>query len=192
MASSKSSQIKGDIKLGNGCVICEDCKIRGDVTIGNGTIIHPRASIIAEAGPIIIGEHNLIEDKAEIIHRSDTKSGSTPVMIIGNFNVFEVGSKSEALKIGDNNVLEAKCIVGHDVVISNNCVIGAGCVFTRAEVLPENCAIYGKDCTPRITQGHQPQVLQLDHLSKVLPSYHHLVKKKKSVARDPAPTPAQQ
>lgn len=192
MSSSKAPCLKGDVKVGSGCVICEDCKIRGDVTIGNGTIIHPRAQIIAEAGPIIIGEHNLIEDKAVIINRSDSATGSTPVMIIGNYNVFEVSSRSEALKIGDNNVLEAKCVVGREVVLSNSCVIGAGCVFTRAEVLPENCAIYGKDCTARITQGHQLQVLQLDHLSKVLPSYHHLVKKKKLSTRDPAPTPVQQ
>jgi dynactin-6 len=34
---------------------------------------------------------------------------STPVMIIGANNVFEVDCYSEALKIGDNNVLEAKC-----------------------------------------------------------------------------------
>lgn len=33
---------------------------------------------------------------------------STPVMIIGNYNVFEADSCSEALKVGDNNILETK------------------------------------------------------------------------------------
>lgn len=49
--------------------MCEESKLRGDITIGAGTIIHPSAVIIAEAGPIIIGEHCLIEEQAKIIHR---------------------------------------------------------------------------------------------------------------------------
>ena len=48
-------------------------------------------------------------------------------MIIGNNNVFEVGCRSSALKIGDNNVLESKCFVGRSVVLSNGCIVGAGC-----------------------------------------------------------------
>lgn len=32
-------------------------------------MIHPKAEIIAEAGPIIIGENNLIEEQAKIINR---------------------------------------------------------------------------------------------------------------------------
>ena len=31
--------------------------------------MHPKARIIAEAGPIIIGEGNLIEEQCEIINR---------------------------------------------------------------------------------------------------------------------------
>jgi len=31
--------------------------------------VHPKARIIAEAGPIIIGEGNLIEERCEIINR---------------------------------------------------------------------------------------------------------------------------
>ena len=36
---------------------------------GSRTVIHPKARIIADAGPIIIGEGNLIEEQAEIINR---------------------------------------------------------------------------------------------------------------------------
>ena len=50
-------------------------------------------------------------------------------MIIGNNNVFEVGCRSSALKIGDNNVLESKCFVGRSVVLSNGCIVGAGCRY---------------------------------------------------------------
>ena len=31
--------------------------------------MHPKARIIAEAGPIIIGEGNLVEERCEIINR---------------------------------------------------------------------------------------------------------------------------
>lgn len=39
------------------------------VVIGARTVVHPKARIIAEAGPIIIGEGNLIEEQALIINR---------------------------------------------------------------------------------------------------------------------------
>ena len=65
-------------------------------------------------------------------------------MIIGNNNVFEVrqylqsnhigkqthtqvGSRTESLKIGDSNILEAKCTVGRHTNLSNGCIVGAGC-----------------------------------------------------------------
>jgi dynactin-6 len=37
--------------------------------IGSKTIIHPGASIIAEAGPIFIGDGNLIEEQCVIANR---------------------------------------------------------------------------------------------------------------------------
>ena len=39
------------------------------VSIGSRTVIHPKARIVAEAGPIIIGENNLIEEQTQIINR---------------------------------------------------------------------------------------------------------------------------
>ncbi|GFT98516.1 hypothetical protein NPIL_298951, partial [Nephila pilipes] len=40
----------------------------GEITIGSRTVIHPKAHIIAEAGPIVIGESNLIEEQVKIIN----------------------------------------------------------------------------------------------------------------------------
>lgn len=37
--------------------------------LGSRTVVHPKACIIAEAGPIIIGEGNLIEERCKIINR---------------------------------------------------------------------------------------------------------------------------
>ena len=36
---------------------------------GARTVIHPKAKIFADAGPIIIGENNLIEEQAHIINK---------------------------------------------------------------------------------------------------------------------------
>lgn len=36
---------------------------------GARTVVHPRACIIAEAGPIVIGESNLIEEQVLIINK---------------------------------------------------------------------------------------------------------------------------
>ncbi|XP_068081424.1 dynactin subunit 6 isoform X2 [Anabrus simplex] len=143
------------------------------------TIIHPRAAIVAEAGPIIIGENNLIEEQAVIINRlppGETPS-STPVLIIGANNVFEVDSHSEALKIGDNNILESKCFVGREVELTNGCIVGAACRLTCPEVVAENTVVFGRQCTRRQQADRPPaQTLQLDFLTRVLPNYHHLKK----------------
>jgi dynactin-6 len=53
-------------------MVCNECELRGDITIGSMTVIHPRASIIAEAGPIIIGDCNIVEEQACIINRLES------------------------------------------------------------------------------------------------------------------------
>ena len=75
------------------------------------------------------GEGNLVEEQAEIVNRVDEESDTVPVMIIGSNNVFEVGSASHSLKIGDSNILEAKSYVGRKTYLSNGCIVGAGCRY---------------------------------------------------------------
>ena len=43
--------------------------------------------------------------------RVSSEPNVTPVQIIGNYNVFEVDSRCEARKVGDNNILECKSII---------------------------------------------------------------------------------
>lgn len=76
-------------------------------------MVHPRASIIAEGGPIVIGEGNIIEEMATIINRAPSESSADAdfalkTQYIGNYNVFETDSTCEALRVGDNNILETK------------------------------------------------------------------------------------
>merc|ERR1712198_619294 len=94
-----------NVKVTPGAVVCLEADYLGDVTIGARTVIHPKARIIAAAGPIIIGEGNLIEEQAQIINRlpEGAEPGEEPqVMVIGNSNVFEVDSYCQASKVGDN------------------------------------------------------------------------------------------
>uniref|UniRef100_A0A8C4ILS4 Dynactin subunit 6 n=1 Tax=Dicentrarchus labrax TaxID=13489 RepID=A0A8C4ILS4_DICLA len=170
------------VKIAAGAVVCVESEIRGDVTIGPRTVVHPKARIIAEAGPIVIGEGNLIEEQALIINGypeniTPDSEVEPKTMTIGLNNVFEVGCVSQALKIGDNNVIESKADVGRNVILTSGCIIGAFCQVNTCEVIPENTVIFGSGCMRRVqTERPQPQTLQLDFLMKILPNYHHLKK----------------
>jgi dynactin-6 len=101
-----------NLKISSGAMVCEDrVEIMGDVTIGTRTLVHPNVKIIAQAGPIIIGENNVIEEQTVIVNKSpdnDPNNSSKQIlMIIGDNNVFEVGSckLSALLFLGDCGVM---------------------------------------------------------------------------------------
>ncbi|XP_017762029.1 PREDICTED: dynactin subunit 6 [Eufriesea mexicana] len=169
-----------NVKIAVGALVCQDCVLKGDITIGPRTVIHPRASIIAEAGPIIIGEGNIIEEMAIIANRlpADAPESTTvPVQIVGNYNVFETDCTCEAFKVGDNNILESKSYVCREVELTTGCIIGASCRLTEADVIPENNIIYGSDCQRReMHDKPYPPLSQIEYLFKILPSYHHFLK----------------
>lgn len=156
-------------------MVCDDESVLiGEITISGGCVIHPNATIHAKSGPIIIGENCLIEEYATIIH--DVEEPNT-TLVIGPNNVFEVGCTVEASAIGERNVFECKSYVSNLVTVSNNCVIGAGCKLIDEHKLSENTVIYGKHSEQRETIEKQKALsMQLDHLRKVLPNYHHIKK----------------
>lgn len=91
---------------------CQPCFIKGQVTFGKGCIVHPSASIIAENGPIVIGDYNIIEERT-LIQNKGAKDASgqftEATLEIGNYNLFEIESTIEFSKIGDCNKFEHKC-----------------------------------------------------------------------------------
>ncbi|KAK2587134.1 hypothetical protein KPH14_002893 [Odynerus spinipes] len=188
---SSSVSRRSNLKIASGAVVCEESILKGDITIGSGTVVHPKASILAEAGPIIIGEGNIIEEMATIANRlppDAPESTMIPVQIVGNYNVFEVDCICEAHKVGDNNILESKAYISRDVELTNGCVIGSACSLTEMETISENTVVYGSRCQRReMSDKPFPQVGQLDYLIRVLPSYHHLWKPNmKSMKIDPS------
>ena len=40
--------------------MCNECELKGDISIGAKTVIHPKARIVAESGPIIIGSFSFL------------------------------------------------------------------------------------------------------------------------------------
>lgn len=166
-------------------VVCDDAILKGDITISSGCVIHTSATVIAESGPIIIGENCILEEYSKIIHKIPSshklyqESLEKPhVLVIGPNNIFEVGCTIEALKIGEKNIFECKSYVSPDVTISSGCVIGAGCRLSGEQSLAENTVIYGYNCQQReaLDKASGSHMLQLDFLRKVLPNYHHLKK----------------
>lgn len=68
-------------------VVCQDVELKGDITIGPGTVVHPKATIFAIAGPIVIGSGCIIEEAAIIVNRRKE------VMRVGDNNLFEIGCR---------------------------------------------------------------------------------------------------
>ena len=50
-------------------LVCHTATLDGDITIGARTVVHPKATIIAKDGPIVIGEGNLIEEQTIIVNK---------------------------------------------------------------------------------------------------------------------------
>ncbi|XP_067625427.1 dynactin subunit 6 [Eurosta solidaginis] len=180
MAMANTDQ--NNIKIMAKAIVCEDCTLKGDITISPGCVIHPSATIIAEAGPIVLGENCIVEEYTTIaflVPAGQTLDPSVDVrtLNIGPNNVFEVGCTVEACHIGEKNVFESKSHVGPLVFVSNCCIIGAGVQLTSEQKISENTVIYGKNCLQREAIDKQgSQTLQIDFLRKVLPNYHHLRK----------------
>lgn len=124
--------------------------------------MHPKATIFAIAGPIVIGSGCIIEEATIIVNRQvlltlesvihfDEYYRRKEVMRIGDENLFEVGCRAYALihlshsqltsvapgvecpSIGDHNTISARSRVHHTVRISNYCVIGVGCLVVPIE-----------------------------------------------------------
>ncbi len=121
-------------------LLCQPCFIKGDVSFGKGCIVHPSASIIAENGPIKIGDYNIIEERTLIQNKGERDiSGQfkEAPLVIRNYNIFEIESTIEHCKIGDYNRFEhkgnktyftflIKIIIAH---VENGGVVGNGCIL---------------------------------------------------------------
>lgn len=186
MASDVPPPKKGQLKIATNAAVCQEAVLIGDITVGEGTVIHPQANIIADAGPIVIGSNNIIEEQATIknVHSdnaTEEERKKPKTLIIGSNNIFEVGCYVEAAKIGDANVLEVKSVLHSNCIITNGCVIGSLTHVQPNETIPENTVIFGergqRKIQPRAKENHlgiHPKHQEI--LLKILPNFHHLQK----------------
>ncbi|GAA5967941.1 hypothetical protein JCM3765_001794 [Sporobolomyces pararoseus] len=116
------AEITDKFAIGTKCVIVSDCDLRGDITIGSGTVLQPRCTILALSGPIILGENNILEENVVIVNRLKQP------LIIGDSNLFQVGSRIESPKIGSFNNFGIRSRISPHVQVQDNVTVGAGCI----------------------------------------------------------------
>ena len=153
---------------------------------------------MARSGPIVIGDNNIVEERAEILNEGPEEA----VMILGSGNLVGAGARVASLKMGNSNVVEAGARVGRGTVLSYGCVLTAGqlqfqifyCLFAtalilvvvylgvqfeRAEVLPEMTVIYSEPGGGDLMRGRASSVQQLGPelqlLAKILPNHHQVL-----------------
>jgi len=155
--------------------VCKSAVLTGNVTIGKGTIVHPKCTISAESGPIVIGDNNIIEEQVIIVNRRP--GGET--LTIGSNNVFEVGASIEAASIGDANIFECRAMVGSQCVVGSGCIVGSG-VFVPSETqLGDNeilSACFSSEVTKQDGAAKLHVMLHARHLEilqQTLKQFHH-------------------
>jgi len=65
---SAAPGIRTALRMGAGTQVCADAELKGEISIGQRCFVHPKARIIAEAGPVIIGDNNVIEELVHIVN----------------------------------------------------------------------------------------------------------------------------
>lgn len=144
-----------------------------------GTIVHPKATIFAAQGPIVIGSNCIIEEGAIILNRyvhnfpytypidlTQTERGHAnrgrqplrdwqPYASLLSCTVeadFPVGVECP---MGNFNTVCTRARVHFTTRLSSYCVIGAGClvVATDEEILDEYTVIYGPKAERRVWSG---------------------------------------
>ncbi|EIW55421.1 trimeric LpxA-like protein [Trametes versicolor FP-101664 SS1] len=168
--------IRDKFTIHSKAVVCQDVELKGDITIGAGTIVHPKATIFAIAGPIVIGSGCIIEEGAIIVNRRKE------VMHIGDDNLFEIGCRVECPTVGNCNTVCTRARVHHTLRMSSYCVIGAGVLVvpTEDEILDEYTVIHGPAAERRIWSG-RGKVQEMDlrrkhaeYLREMLPKFNRL------------------
>lgn len=132
--------------------------------------MHPSASILAEAGPIILGKNNIIEELV-VLKNCDGKE-----LRLGDNNVLEVGCEVAA-SMESNNVIESQAKIAPGAVLSSGHVI---CARYHHPPVPSGkgsvCWEHGSGTLSSVAlQNHLST--HADHLGilwKALPNFHHL------------------
>jgi carbonic anhydrase/acetyltransferase-like protein (isoleucine patch superfamily) len=136
-------------------VISADAQIirggNGTIFIDQGCIIHPKAKIIAEGDcSIFIGKYNIIEEN--VIIRATPKFNPQSNLkeninlMIGNFNIFKVGSEIENATIHHHNFFDYRCKIEENT-IEPKCIITPGVKLPRKITIKSGAIIIDDSTT---------------------------------------------
>ena len=75
---------------------------------------------------MLIGDNNIIEERAEIVNDSPDPGERDKVMIFGSGNLIGVAASVSSLKMGNSNTLEAGARLGRHTVLSYGCILSPG------------------------------------------------------------------
>lgn len=156
-------------------MISPEAKLSGDIRVGAGCVIHPKALLLAEGGPILLGRDNIVEEQSIIINRP-SPSAPGAAMRIGDSNHFHVGCQVLATAVGNSNAFHVRSEVSEGSVVGNGCVIGAAVKVAPNTTVPDATMVYG----PQAQSNPIPNAVQA-HLalhSKELELLHKLFKRK--------------
>jgi dynactin 6 len=183
----QGAEANTQLRIEPGALVCRTSNIQGDVTIMSGTVVHPKASILAEGGPIIIGPNNIIEEfvliRNEWLIDETAEKGKNlrerPPMFIGSHNHFEVCAEITSCKIGDYNRFEPRSRVPSGLSVGNYSVVGAGASIRERP--PDYSVVFGPLAAVTrvlgfdLTDVHEQHMTHLQLLRETLPLHNHVI-----------------
>lgn len=164
-------------------ICCKNIQSEGPISFGQGCVVHPECSLIAEAGPIVFGEYNIIEEKVRIVNRIKRDEQGKPLpggpMIIGSYNLFEVGTVIENAEVGSFNLFEHRSGLQPGAGVGNNCVVTATAVIKSGMKVPDGSVVYSEDryrSNPNTQEEAFRQNIKslIDELARSLPKFNQI------------------
>lgn len=167
---SKDYYVSSQVKLGKYVIIGDGSRLIGDIKIGDGTVIGYGVSIIGKVdigcdciikSGVIIGEEDI-----DFYYGNDGKRhvkkqyGSVKIgnsTIVGPNSVINRGALGNTI-IGDNVIIDALCMISHNVRIGDNTVIITGCSLFGSVSIGANCYISTSIIRNQVTIGDNVQI----------------------------------
>lgn len=117
--------------------VAESSDIIGDVEVGEGASIWYRAVLRGDMNIIRIGKNTNVQDGA-VIH-TDSNSPAT----IGDNVTIGHNAIIHGATLKDNCLVGMGAVVLNDAVVNENCIIGAGAVVTQGKEIPSGSLVLG-------------------------------------------------
>lgn len=160
------------------CIICSETIFEGPhpIQIGKNTIIHPRVTIAAKNGAILIGSDNIIEENVII------ETTTSEPILIGDFNLIRVASQINCC-IGSGNIIEVRAKLLSTAKITDGCVVSQT-ITVNDKLTDNNMVLYKshidgmveRKCLPSQKKDNMDEIKTKQILKEILEATHKLYK----------------